>query len=163
MEEENQYYNAIVCHVLIWRAETAVPVAPCSPWSQSHPWADKWCRSCPCTEKERRAGAWWSYCTLRWEKEGLVRVCWEFVGRFYQQLLRCTLRVERGEFSYISPSLAFLLKSLTCSVPPWTPPIKHRVVLITFKVLRQSWQHRTVTANNTRWPRWQFPKLQTYS
>lgn len=71
---KNQYYNAIVWHVFICRAETAVPVALCSPWSQSHPWADKWCRSCPCTEKERRAGAWSSYCKLQWEKEGLVRV-----------------------------------------------------------------------------------------
>lgn len=64
----------VYSETLICVFDTAVPAAPCSPWSRSHPWADKWCRSCPCTEKERRAGAWSSCCTLQREKEGLVRV-----------------------------------------------------------------------------------------
>lgn len=56
--------------------ETASPAARCSPWSQTHPWADKWCTSSPYTGRECQAGTWSSYCTLSRQKRKSWLLAW---------------------------------------------------------------------------------------
>lgn len=75
--------------LLIVLCNTASPAAPCAPWTQTHPWADTWCRSCPCTGKDWWERTWSSYCTLSRER-GIMSVrldnqssvfCWDDQGR----------------------------------------------------------------------------------
>lgn len=70
---KKQKTQHFLCSVsVIARHKEALPAALCSPWSQSHPWADKWCRSGPYTGRDWQAGTWSSYCTLWHTKERIV-------------------------------------------------------------------------------------------
>lgn len=119
------------------------PAAQCCPWSQTHPWADKWCRPGPYTGRNWQAGTWSSYCTLSRQKGESWLLGWiishlysaermkagfEMAARTHVQTIEMHT-VSQVQICHsndallfpIVPSLALFLKSLTSSVPPWTP------------------------------------------